>query len=132
MAVIWIWIKPGADDKNLEEEYLEGIRWWLTRLILNTYWVGCPRVFTLQKMGFHLLNRLKYALDTTRMPCLSKIYPVDGGWDILQKRRGNRKRRSWFWDRGLRCLYKLVLVVQENFVQTCLFFIVFDDKKRIV
>lgn len=39
-------------------------------------------------------------------------------WDILWKRRGNRKRRKWYWDREKRRLCTLVLVVEENIMQS--------------
>ena len=71
---------------------------------------------------------LKYAPSTLSSPFgLSWL----GGWDILQKRKGNRKRGSWFWDMELRFLCKVVLVVEENFMQSLSVSLLFlDNKKR--
>ena len=48
-----------------------------------------------------------------------------GGWDIIWKVNGNRKRRCWFWNTWLRFLCALVLGFEENFMQSLSAFLLF-------
>ena len=127
---------------------IEGLGWWLTKSFLDTYWTSCHTQcpFWMSIEHFHTpksevssskltkIYPMHYFVHTARVPCLSKICPVDTanhlvdperGVEISLKKEGVTERRSWFWDRRLRCLCKLVLVVEENFMQSLSAFIVF-------